>query len=84
MLRHDVKQDEEGMSVSIKMSDGGLPLGKLNYVMAAITLMISLLLIRATYQASDGYERVNRATENYITWEQSATSIKDATDYLTE
>lgn len=62
----------------------GLPLGKLNYVMAAVTLVISLLLIRATYRASDGYERVNSATENYISWEQSASSIRDATDYLTE
>ena len=63
---------------------GGLPLGKLNYVMAAVTLVISLLLIRATYRASDGYVRVNSATENYISWEQSASSIRDATDYLTE
>ena len=63
---------------------GGLPLGKLNYVMAAVTLVISLLLIRATYRTSDGYVRVNGATENYIAWEQSASSIRDATDYLTE
>ena len=62
----------------------GLPLGKLNYVMAAVTLVISLLLIRATYRTSDGYVRVNGATENYIAWEQSASSIRDATDYLTE
>ncbi len=72
------------MSVSVELKHQGLPLGKLNYAMAAITLVISLLLIRATYQASNGYERVNKATENYITWEQSASSIKDATDYLTE
>ena len=70
--------------LKFKVNSDGLPLGKLNYIMAAITLVISLLLIRATYQASDGYERVNRATENYIMWEQSASSIKDATDYLTE
>lgn len=73
-----------GVDVSLKVEHSGLPLGKLNYVMAAITLVISLLLIRATYQAAHGYERVNRASENYITWEQSASNIKDATDYLTE
>lgn len=73
-----------GVSVSLKIEHSGLPLGKLNYAMAAITLIISLLLVKATYQASNGYERVNKATENYITWEQSASRIKDATDYLTE
>ena len=88
MPRQDVEQkmeqNGEGVSLSFKMSNEGLPLGKLNYAMAVITLVISLLLIRATYQASDGYERVNRATENYIMWEQGASSIKAATDYLTE
>ena len=62
----------------------GIPLGRLNYFMAVVIVVLSLLLIRATYRTSDGYERVNSATENYITWEQSASSIRDATDYLTE
>ena len=75
---------ENTMDVSLKQEKSGLPLGKLNYIMAAIMLVVSALLIYATYQASNGYERVNAATENYITLEQSASSIKDATDYLTE
>ena len=77
-------RDAGGVNLLSGANGDGLPLGKLNYAMAAITLVISLLLIRATYKTSDGYERVNRATENYISWEQSASSIKDATDYLTE
>ncbi|MBE7003634.1 MAG: GGDEF domain-containing protein [Ruminococcaceae bacterium] len=72
------------MDVSFVQEKNGLPLGKLNYVMAAITLVISALLIFATYRTSNGYERVNEATANYISWEQSASSIQDATDYLTE
>ncbi|MBO4914909.1 MAG: diguanylate cyclase [Oscillospiraceae bacterium] len=72
------------MDVSVKPEKSGLPLGKLNYVMTAVTLLISALLIYATYRTSSGYERVNAATANYIAWEQSASSIKDATDYLTE
>ena len=73
-----------GMDPSAEGSGSGVPLGKLNYLMAAVIVVISLLLIRATYRTSDGYERVNSATENYISWEQSASSIQDATDYLTE
>ena len=72
------------MNPSAEENGSGVPLGKLNYVMAAVIVVISLLLIRATYRTSDGYERVNSATENYIAWEQSASSIRDATDYLTE
>lgn len=74
----------ETMDISLKQEKSGLPLGKLNYIMAAIALLISAMLIYATYRASEGYERVNEATENYISWEQSASSIEDATDYLTE
>jgi diguanylate cyclase (GGDEF)-like protein len=72
------------MDVSVNHEKTGLPLGKLNYIMAAITLVISAMLIYATYRTSSGYERVSAATENYISWEQSASSIQDATDYLTE
>ena len=77
-------EQQGGGNRSPEGNGGGIPLGKLNYAMAAITLVLSLLLIRATYRTSDGYERVNSATENYIAWEQSASSIRDATDYLTE
>ncbi len=72
------------MDVSLNHEKSGLPLGKLNYIMTAITLLISAMLIYASYRVSSGYERVNAATENYISWEQSASSIKNATDYLTE
>ena len=72
------------MNFTLRPGQGGLPLGKLNYAMAAVALVISALLIHATFSASRGYERVSAATENYIAWEQSASSIRDATDYLTE
>ncbi len=72
------------MTISFRQEHSGLPLGKLNYIMAVITLVISAMLIHATYRTSNGYERVNEATEHYIEWEQNASSIKDAMDYLTE
>lgn len=75
---------ENAVDITLKSQKSGLPLGKLNYAMAFVALLLSALLIHATFRASRGYERVNEATENYITWEQSATSIRDATDYLTE
>ena len=78
------REQQGGMNLPSEGNRGGIPLGKLNYAMAAVTVVLSLLLIRATYRTSDGYERVNSATEDYIMWEQSASSIRDATDYLTE
>ena len=72
------------MDVSVKVENNGLPLAKVNYVMAAVTLVISALLIFTTYRTSQSYESASQATENYIEWEQSASRIQDATNYLTE
>ena len=72
------------MKLSFRFENNGLPLGKLNYVMAAITVLISAWLIYATYQVSNGYTHASKATDLYIRAEQCTSSIKDATDYLTE
>lgn len=84
MIQQSGKPGENSIKLLLRENGGGLPLRKLNYAMAAITLVLSLLLISATYRTSDSYKHVNEATENYIAWEQSASSIKDATNYLTE
>ena len=72
------------MDLSVDYQHRGLPLGKLNYWLAAITLLISAFLIYETFRISNGYAQLSRATENYIAWEQSASNIKESTDFLTE
>ena len=62
----------------------GLPLGKLNYVMAACVLVISVLLLSATYRTSGGYDLMRQTTENYIQWQQSAYKMQTASDFLTD
>ncbi len=72
------------MRPSIKHNSGGLPLGKLNYIMAVIALVVSLLLIYSSRRSMEHYESSTAAMEDYIAWERSASTIKEATDYLTE
>jgi len=72
------------MDFTIKPDSNGLPLGKLNYIAAGIAAVLSVLLIYATYRTMNGFKIANEATENYISWEHSATNIMEATDYLSE
>ncbi len=62
----------------------GLSLGKLNYVMAFLALLLSLLLLFATYRTSGGYAVMRESTESYIKWQQSAYKMQIASDYLTD
>ncbi len=72
------------MHLSLKHNTGGLPLGKVNYFVAAIALAVSLVLVYSSYRSLRSYESSTQAMEDYIAWEHSASTIKDATDYLTE
>ncbi len=72
------------MKDSRNFASRGLPLGKLNYIMAIFVLVISVLLLFATYRASGGYDVMRRTTENYIQWQQSAYKMQTASDYLTD
>ncbi|MBO4539484.1 MAG: GGDEF domain-containing protein [Clostridia bacterium] len=65
-------------------SGGGIRLQKMNYVMAAITLAISVLLIIATYRTSEGYKQLKNSTDDYIAWNKSANDMQAGSDYLTE
>jgi len=62
----------------------GLPLGKLNYIMATFTLLISVLLLFATRRTSSGYAAMRNMENNYIEWQQCANDLLAASDYLTE
>lgn len=63
---------------------GGLKLQKMNYIMAIITLVISVLLFVAMYYTSEGYRKLRSTTEDYIVWTKSANQMQIGSDYLTE
>lgn len=62
----------------------GLPLGKLTYIMAVFTVLLSVLLLFSTRRTSEGYEAMRQNTENYVKWQQSANDLLSAANYLTE
>lgn len=55
-----------------------------NIVMAAITLVISALLIVATYRAMAGYSDMRAMTDHYIEWQEDASDLQVGSDILTE
>ena len=67
-----------------KLNHRGVSVRRLNYVMAGITLVISVLLLFATYRARVGYKEMRGYTENYIRWQKDAYDLQIASDYLTE
>lgn len=55
-----------------------------NILMAAITLVISALLIVATYRATTGYSEMQISTDHYIQWQKDASELQTGSDILTE
>ena len=62
----------------------GVSLKKLNYFMAAITLVVSVLILFSTYRTTQGYQQMRDATEQYISCQQCANDLQAASDYLTD
>jgi diguanylate cyclase (GGDEF)-like protein len=56
----------------------------LNRVMVGFALLVSCLLLYAAHRATDSYNDMRSATENYIARQQSAVDMKAGSDYLTE
>ena len=67
-----------------ELISGGLRLQKMNYLMAAITLVISVLLLISTYHTSVGYKKLQGTTDDYISCTKSANQMQAGSDYLTE
>ena len=62
----------------------GISMQKTNLFMAAVTLVISALLLYASFRTSAGYHRMLQTSENYIDKQQSAFEMQISSDYLTE
>ena len=62
----------------------GISLKKLNYVISAITVIVSVLMLVSLYMTARGYRDVRQNTDNFILCEKSANDLKAGSDYLTE
>ena len=63
---------------------GGISLRMTNIAMIVCAVVISLLLIFSTYQSSNVFSELSKATGNYIIRQKSAHDLMEASDYLTE
>ena len=62
----------------------GVSMQKMNLIMAALTLIISVLLLFASYKTVKGYGVMQSATERYIDKQHRAFDLQISSDYLTE
>lgn len=72
------------MSFLYKKAEKGISLHRINYVLAALSILCSLLFLLTAYQISDGYAALRRATQEYSDLRDSAYELRDASDYLTD
>ena len=75
---------DEGIKPEMNKNGHVISAKKANIVMAAITFIISVLLIRATYLATTGYSELRISTDNYIQWQKDASDLQVGSDILTE
>lgn len=62
----------------------GISLRVLHAAMVVCAVIIAALLIFSTYQSSNVFAALNKATGNYIVRQEAAHDLMEASDYLTE
>ena len=62
----------------------GVPIRKLNYLMAGITLIVSVVLLVVSYRTFALYGALRQKTDASIEGQKSARDMQEASDYLTE
>jgi len=81
---HKLKQNGGMDMKKDRQRTGGISLRSTNIAMIACAVVISLLLIFSTYQSSDVFTKLSKATGNYIVRQEAAHELMEASDYLTE
>ena len=66
-----------------KLQVKGLSLKTIGILVSSFTIVISSLLIVSLYLLSNKYQAVNTSTQEYMRWENVATDVQSASDYLT-
>lgn len=72
------------MQKTLKRRRFSISLKITTYIVLTIALIISALLIVSLYLLDYRYTKVKEATDEYISWEKSASDLEEASDYLTE
>ena len=72
------------MSKNRNSNNEGISLHVLHIAMIVCAVLISVLLIFSTYQSSNVFSALNKATGNYIVRQKAAHDLMEASDYLTE
>lgn len=62
----------------------GISIRGIYVLMALLLLVISVLLLFATFRTKSGYSLMREYTGSYILWERDADNLQRASDYLTE
>lgn len=63
---------------------GGLPMGKIHFLLMVLVLLFSALLLVCSWRILEGYSALERATEDYIARQQDAADLQAGSDYLTQ
>ena len=69
---------------NIESSTRGISMQKMNLLMAAVTVIISVLLLIAAYLTSGSYQRMRASADEYIDDQQTAFQLQNSSDFLTE
>lgn len=67
-----------------KMKSEGVSLKVAHIIMIIATIIVMVLLIFELFRTYSVYSEMNKATDNYITLHNSAESLMDASDFLTD
>ena len=62
----------------------GVSIRNMQVCIAVLTLVLSVLLLIATYRATAGYQLMQEETKNFIKLHESSSELREASDYLTE
>ena len=62
----------------------GVSIRNMQVCIAVLTLVLSVLLLIATYRATAGYQLMQEETKNFIKLHESSSELRVASDYLTE
>ena len=57
---------------------------RMHLIMMAVAILLAVLLLYATYSVMEGYDILQKATDQYIELETSTQNLMSASDYLTE
>ena len=68
----------------MKYRKDGISIQNTNLVMTVAAIIISVLLIWATFVAGSQYSELQTRTDQYIQWQKDASALQAGSDYLTE